>query len=187
MPTPQAIKGLSSPGDYSYPQYSRTYTRKLSSGLEVKKGLLYTTNGDGEIVAPAQTLTKSGGAPNQGDFVNWRRGVFQALDDITQSDSTPTAQFMGRGSRIIVPAETGVTVGDLVGMGYKTTNTGTANQYAITNQVATVGAGSGGSYAGGRGIQNTIGTVIEVRSGDTIPDTYETADGDLVVVEVGGY
>ena len=57
MPTEAALNGLTKIGDLTYQQYSRTFTRELSDGLSVTKGVLYTTNTSGQIVEVTQQIT----------------------------------------------------------------------------------------------------------------------------------
>ena len=196
MPTEMAKKGLGRPGDYNYQQYSTTFKRQLSTsggagdngilgdtGLGLVKGQLYTTNTGGEILGLAPTITKAGGVPDETNFINWRRGVFQALDNVLKNSGTKLAQFMTSGSRVYLPAKTTVTVGDQVGLGYKTTTTGVANTYAIDNQVQPVPASATNKL--GTNIQYTLGKVTDIMSGDTLNETFQVQnDGDLVIVEL---
>ena len=203
MPTPQAIAGLSAPGDYTYPQYSRTYTRKVSSTLTaVKKGELYTTNGDGELRLPDEaagidiagslvdgdmtvtllnSLQVSSAFPVSVTHMDFSKGIYQCLDDVNAAGGK-TVQVMGRGSRILVPAYAGVSVGDLVAL--RTVGSATALTSPSRSQYKLAVF----RIDGGSSITRSLGTVIEIRSGDTKQDTYDvTTNEQLVVVETGGY
>ena len=128
-------------------------------------------------------------------WANFRHGIYQAQDTHTKTTGEPTAQFFGRGSRILHAVSQNVSVGDLVGQNYGNA-TATSGTYDINPNLVTLTAGSGASdtyLPGGTSIQFTIGTVIEirnfVRSGSTdLSEQYSaTEDGQLAVIEVGGY
>ena len=228
MPTPQAIKGLSEPGDPTYQNYMSVITMPLGktggvpasvtgtaskigvpttvgvigdsapNNAGVNKGQLYTTNDSGEIVAYVDQTPRSAGTFDI--LALWARGCFQALDSVKADSGTTHAQFFNRGSRIIVPVKGDVSAGDLVGLVYdKTTlpNGGAVtsgnlgrndNLFKIKPNTDSI-VSTGLPISGGRGIQTVIGTVIEIRGSDSDGRKLRAAsnDGDLAVVEIGGY
>ena len=151
------------PGDVFYPQYSVIQRMPIDTNVSITKGRLYTTDGEGNLVVPV--------AAN-----GFERGIFQSQRDVP-ADAGPAGtnrvDCFGARSRVGVTAGDGLGRGDRVRWDY-------ANNKVELLSIA-------GNNPTKTELLQLVGSIYAIHTKASITQSKaKTADGDIVVIELGG-
>lgn len=150
-------------GDIPYPQYLRMTTPgPIKESVAITKGYIYTPDAEGRLIVPVST---SGVA----DLSN---GAFQAADNAPApaDEDTDHVQCLSPGSRIIMVATEGLTVGSEVEL---------ESSGSTTTQNGVMAA----TYPRSKGFLGKIFEILPPTTGGA--PVQVTTGGELVVVEFG--
>ncbi|MBL4817999.1 MAG: hypothetical protein JKY15_02030 [Deltaproteobacteria bacterium] len=149
-------------GDLPYDQFQNIDTEIIKDALAITKGKIYTPDAQGRLIAPITTTS----------VADLSRGIMQAISDAPApiAEDTDKVQVAKVGSRIILKADASLTVGQAVDLKAVTATT-TADKVMA------------GVSPNGKG---HLGRIFEIYSeGTDQAEKKVTADGDLVVIDVG--
>lgn len=150
-------------GDDIYEQYSLTKKIPISAGLNVLKGVIYTLNSSGYLVAvPAA-------AAEEADL---SKGAFQAKDNVDNTagaNGDLSVECLVLGAWIILQAPAGLVIGQMVSL---------AVAVSVVDPDKTEGA-----ITRDRGYLGRIYEILTKNTDST--NKIVTADNDLIVIQSG--